>query len=263
LNDLKSLYRIEFKSGNHNERERVIETKSSTNTIDVIYEKFIRLNILEPRLKSYIKNSYKTRLPTIVNNLDKQNPKFIERDNNVIDEISELLKSHICLCVHGEMGTGKKQLATELGWRLHADYCVRVFHFDEIKDDFRQFAELLGAHLTDNSKYLVENVATRLRMLDDRKFLFIILDVLDFKDMEVYMTEQILSLTNVKFLLTTPHEDLKFEQKVSFRFKKFGLDLFGPGEADKYLSEYYERNPRLDENQKKRIFEICGMRRAE
>ena len=207
---------------------------------------------------------YKIQLPTIVNNLDTRNEKFLERDNVEIDKMCKLLEDHKCICVHGEMGTGKKELAIEFGWRVNADYCVRVFHFDTIESDFRQFAQLLGAQVNANAtKDLVENVDVRLRALNDRKFLFIILDVLDFKDMEVYMTEQILSLTNVKFLLTTPHEDLKFEQKVSFRFKKFGLDLFGPGEADKYLSEYYERNPRLDENQKKRIFEICGMRRAE
>ncbi len=56
LNDLKSQYKIEYFSPNFDDRDKVIETidKSSNSTIDVIYEKFIRLTILEPNLKTYL-----------------------------------------------------------------------------------------------------------------------------------------------------------------------------------------------------------------
>ena len=265
LNDLKKQYEIKYYSGNHNERERVMETKSKTNTIDVIYEKFIRLCILDPNLKTNIRfyysqnndSIYKIQLPTIKNNLDKRNSNVVERDNNLVDKMSKLLlDSHSCIYVNGEVGTGKKELANELGWRVHADYCVRVFNFDKIESDFRQFAAKLGAHATGNAiKDLAENVACRLEELDDRKFLFIILDVLDLNDLELYMTHQILSLTNVKILLTTPHEHLHFEQSVSIR-----LDLFSIDEVNKYLSAFYTRKPKLNDIQKKKIFKLGGMK---
>ena len=89
------------------------------------------------------------------------------------------------------------------------------FIFDTIESDFRQFAQILGAQVyahaakglkeklgaqvNDNAtKNLVENVDVRLRELNDRKFLFIILNVLDFEDIEVYVN-RFISLTNVKF----------------------------------------------------------------
>ena len=120
LNDLKSEYKIENFSGNFDGRKKVIEAieakNGSKHTIDVIYEKFIRLTILEPELKTHIVNTfhghssqdtkmtdnqndnsiYKIQLPTIVNNLDTRNASFLERDN-VIDKMCKLLESHKCI----------------------------------------------------------------------------------------------------------------------------------------------------------------------
>ena len=275
MNDLKSQYKIEYFSANFDAREKAIETidKSSNSTIDVIYEKFIRLTILEPNLKTYLMtyisffqhhdtnndddSIYKIQLPTIVNNLAKRNARFIERDDNVIDKMGQLLESHKCLCVHGEMGIGKQELAIEFGWRVHADYCVRVFHFDTIESDFRQFAQILGAQVNANStKDLVENVAFRLRKLNNRKFLFIILNVLDFEDVEVYVNHFI-SLTNVKFLLTTPHKKLLNTHYID-QSAQIELNWFSLNEANEYLRRFYERSPQLDKSQKRKLFELGG-----
>ena len=275
MNDLKSQYKIEYFSANFDAREKAIETidKSSNSTIDVIYEKFIRLTILEPNLKTYLMtyisffhhhdtnndddSIYKIQLPTIVNNLAKRNARFIERDDNVIDKMGQLLESHKCLCVHGEMGIGKQELAIEFGWRVHADYCVRVFHFDTIESDFRQFAQILGAQVNANStKDLVENVAFRLRKLNNRKFLFIILNVLDFEDIEVYVN-RFISLTNVKFLLTTPHKKLLNTHYID-QSAQIELNWFSLNEANEYLRRFYERSPQLDKSQKRKIFELGG-----
>jgi hypothetical protein len=275
LNDLKSQYKIEYFSANFDAREKAIETidKSSNITIDVIYEKFIRLTILEPNLKTYLMtyisffhhhdtnndddSIYKIQLPTIVNNLAKRNARFIERDDNVIYKMGQLLESHKCLCVYGEMGIGKQELAIEFGWRVHADYCVRVFHFDTIESDFRQFAQILGAQVNANSTTdLDENVAFRLRKLNNRKFLFIILNVLDFKDIEVYVN-RFISLTNVKLLLTTPHEK-KLLNTHYIDNDQIELNWFSLNEANEYLRRFYERSPQLDKSQKRKLFELGG-----
>jgi DNA replication protein DnaC len=268
LNDLKSQYRIQHKNRDHNNVEKIIElaNKTNTNDIDSVYEKFIRLNILEPKLKTYILDldgpSFKKQHPTIPNNLGKRNEQYIERDSvNRLDELRlKQLESQKFICVHGETGTGKKEFAIEYGWRVCTDYCVRVFHFETIERDFRHLAQILGAQVNANAtKDLVENIAFRLSELNNRNFLFIILDVLDFKSIEIYLQEQLLSLENVKFLFTTPHENLLPNAKKSLKIK---LDLFSRDEANAYFERFYARRPKLDEKQKWKIFELGLMKRA-
>ena len=350
LNDLKSQYRIRRDDIDNNVVEKKIETTENSNIkdVDVIYEKFIRLNILEPNLKSYISDSYrfdvpqpqlesskpdsseseskcflsesesdsskpisleskrkpdsffkplipqlesctisnelkrelKRRLnpesleptslkpdfnmqhPTITNNLGNRNEQYIERDSvNRLDEFRlKQLESETFICVHGEMGTGKKEFAFEYGWRVCADYCVRVFHFDTIESDFRQFAQLLGAQVNASAtKDLVENIAFRLSELNKRKFLFIFLDVLDYKKIEIYLQEHILTLKNVKFLLTMPNENLLPNSQKSLKIK---LDLFSRDEAHAYFERFYVRRPKLEENQKRKIFELGCMKKS-
>ncbi len=101
---------------------------------------------------------------------------------------------------------------------------MRVFHFDTIESDFRQFAQLLGAQVDARAtKDLVENIAFRLSELNKRKFLFIILDVLDYKKIEIYLQEQLLTLNfNVKFLLTMPNKNLLPNSQKSLKIKLKG-----------------------------------------
>jgi len=304
LNDLKSQYIIK-RFSDCDVVEKKIETNSSIKDVDVIYEKFIRLNILEPNLKSYIiglaphhyfpqpqfesleidsfesgdeckiecsnpesfkhtslKPDFNMQHPTIPNNLGNRNEQYIERDNvNRLDQLRlKQLESETFICVYGEIGTGKKEFAFEYGWRVCDDYCVRVFNFDTIESDFRQFAQLLGAQVDARAtKDLVENITFRLSELNKRKFLFIILDVLDYKKIEIYLQEQLLTLKNVKFLLTMPNENLLPSSQKSLKIK---LDLFGRDEAHAYFERFYARRPKLEENQKRKIFELGCMKKA-
>jgi hypothetical protein len=173
LNDLRSQYSIRSDNIDYNVVEKKIETTKNSNIkdVDVIYEKFIRLNILEPNLKSYIidyfpqpqlesskpesflkpdsskpisleskrkpesleieslKPDFNMQHLTITNTLCNRNEQYIERDSvNRLDELRlKQLESETFICVHGEMGAGKKEFAFEYGWRVCADNCTRLF----------------------------------------------------------------------------------------------------------------------------------------
>ena len=212
--------------------EKVIVTDKS-DEIDTIYEKFIRLIILEPNIKIHILKSMSTsnscdflfniQLAIIENNLASRNPNFIERQMQL--DLFQIFDNNKCVCVHGLIGMGKKEFASEFGHRLIENESFDViyaFEFETFEDDFRQFAKELGlTEETSNSnelglteetsmtnvrvKDLVRDVQYRLKLLEKRRFLFVFLNVLDRQQIEPYMP-CVFKCKNVKLLVTTPNK---------------------------------------------------------
>ena len=200
--------------------EKVIVTDKS-DEIDTIYEKFIRLIILEPNIKIHILKSMSTsnsvdflfniQLTIIENNLAPRNPNFNTRQTQI--NLSENFDNNKCVCVHGLIGMGKKEFASEFGHRLIENESFDViyaFEFETFEDDFRQFAKELGlTEETSNSnvrvKDLVRDVQYRLKLLEKRRFLFVFLNVLDSQQIEQYMS-CVFDCENVKLLVTTPNK---------------------------------------------------------
>jgi hypothetical protein len=290
--ELKNQYKIESNQPDMNEFEKVIEInrESKDDTfadVEVIYEKFIRLNLLDPKLKKHLRDSfsplnsydfiYKIQLAIIENNLEDQNVKFIERQmkhtkTNMLDVISEQFKQTKCVCIHGMIGTGKKELVTEFGWRMvDKEWCVQVFDFNTLEDDFRCFAKenLCISVDGENIKNVLQSISNRLGLLSvSKKFLFIILNVLVYDEIAIYVrhilksnktprfTQQKDSLQNVMVLFTTPHKNLLSTSKIEN--VQLELNAFSYKEVDEFLSKFYARKPTLDKKQKQKLLDITS-----
>jgi hypothetical protein len=281
---LKNQYEIEWDSRDSDEVEKVIT--STFADVEVIYEKFIRLNLLEPQLKKHLLKScspsnnndfiHKIQLAIIENNLGDKNVKFVQRqmrntNANMLDVISEQFKQTQCVCIHGMIGTGKKELATEFGWRMvDEEWCVQVFNFNTLEYDFRCFAKnkLCISVDGENIKNVLQSISNRLGLLSGKKFLFIILNVLVYDEIAIYMRHILKSNKTkrsaqqkdphqkVMVLLTTPHKNLLYES--SIENVQLELNPFSYGEVDDFLSKFYARKTALDKKRKKKLLDITS-----
>ena len=154
---------------------------------------------------------FNIQLAIIENNLAPRHPNFIPRQTQI--SLSEIFDRNKCVCIHGLIGMGKKELACEFGHRLIENESFDViyaFEFETFEDDFRQFAKELGlTEETSNSnvrvKDLVRDVQYRLKLLEKRRFLFVFLNVFDSQQIEPYMP-CVFKCKNVKLLVTTPNK---------------------------------------------------------
>jgi len=283
--ELKNQYKVVSNQPGLDEVEKVIEIKRERDDtfvdVEVIYEKFIRLNLLEPELKKLLLKScspsnnydfiYYIQLAIIENNLGDKNVKFVQRqmrntNANMLDVISEQFKQTKCVCIHGMIGTGKKELATEFGWRMvDEEWCVQVFNFNTLEDDFRCFAKdkLCISVDGENIKNVLQSISNRLGLLSGKKFLFIILNVLAYDEIAIYMRHILKSnktkrsaQQKVMVLLTSPHENLLYES--SIENVQLELNPFSYGEVDDFLSKFYARKTALDKKRKKKLLDITS-----
>jgi hypothetical protein len=281
--ELKNQYKIVSNQPGLDEVDKVIEIKRESDDtfadVEVIYEKFIRLNLLEPQLKKHLlkscspSNNYGFNFNSqfsIETNLDpeERNDKFVERqmrntNANMLDVISDQFKQTKCVCIYGMIGTGKKELATEFGWRMvDEEWCVQVFNFNTLEDDFRCFAKdkLCISVDGENIKNVLQSISNRLGLLSvNKRFLFIILNVLVYKEIAIYMRhilEKKDSHQNMMVLLTTPHIKLLNTSKVDY--VQLELNPFSYEEVDDFLSKFYARKTALDKKRKQKLLDITS-----
>ena len=152
---------------------------------------------------------FNIQLAIIENNLAPRNPNFIDRQTQL--DLIKIFDNNKCVCIHGLIGMGKKEFASEFAHRLIVNESFDViyaFEYETFEDDFRQFAKELGITketiAKTSVKYLVRDVQYRLKLLEKRRFLFVFLNVFDSQQIEQYMS-CVFDCENVKLLVTTPN----------------------------------------------------------
>jgi hypothetical protein len=121
--------------------------------------------------------------------------------------VSEIFNKEKYVCVQGLIGVGKRELVYEIAHRLIENKSfdvVYAFNFDTFEQDFRQFAKELRLSQVEN---LVRDVRSRLKQLEEKRFLFVFLNVLDTNKIKNYMS-CVFDCKNVKLLVTTTNKHL-------------------------------------------------------
>jgi hypothetical protein len=212
LKELQSSYEIDESMPGFDGKERVIVVNENVD-VEVIYERLIRLLILEPNLISRIKpkGSNDVKIESDLNkaknfdereehllsrkeNLDfSQSPSsFANNETNVVDKIDlhSLFEREFLVVVHGEEGVGKRTFVNEFlrEWlKREEDRKCLTFDCDCIEDDFRRFAKKLrinGAIKTIND--LLHDLIFRISQTKT-KLIFVFLNVDKFESIKLYM----------------------------------------------------------------------------
>ena len=216
LEELQTLYEIKRFNSDLDRTEQVIVVKENLMDVEVIYERFIRLTILEPNLKSRMKpkvnhpynmvngfvgfnvKSFFEREEFYLsrkNNLEfSSSPSsyFANKETNVVDklDLDRLFEREFVVVVHGEEGVGKRPYVNEFlrGWiEGKVDRICSTFDCDRIEDDFRRFAKNLRINsATKTINDLLHDLIFRISQ-NKMKLIFVFLNVDKFENIKLYM----------------------------------------------------------------------------
>ncbi len=215
LEELQTLYEIKRFNSDLFRTERVIVAKEKMMDVEVIFERFIRLTILEPNLKSRMKprgnNSYNmvngfvgfngrsfTEREEFYlsrnNNLEfSSSPSSLaSKETNVVGELDlhRLFEREFVVVVQGEEGVGKRTFVNESlqEWlEREEDRKCSTFDCDHIEDDFRQFAKKLRINCaTKTINDLLHDLVFRISQ-NKMKLIFVFLNVDKFESIKLYM----------------------------------------------------------------------------
>jgi hypothetical protein len=203
LEELMSLYVIHHFNSDLDRIEKEIVTIKNAD-VEIIFERFIRLTILEPNLKTRMK-SKGNNVYNLVNGFVGFNGKsFAEREEFYLSRKNNLefstspsssfanketmnVSDFLVVVVHGEDGVGKRTYVKEYLVEKEVDRVCLTFDSEHIEDDFRRFAKKLRINCaTKTINDLLHDLIFRISQ-NKMKLLFVFLNVDKFENIKLYM----------------------------------------------------------------------------